>query len=367
MSAQLFYEAISRFEAACHVDVLPHGHRARRMHGHSYIVRARTPANAQAKRQAGVGLVELSNSLSASSEALNYSLLNETIDVPTDENLARWFRDKMDQPGLTIGIQSTTDAGADLLDSEQVHIWRRFRFEAAHMLPNVAPGHKCGRMHGHGFEVVIHVQQALANSDAMGLDFDLIENKWQVLHAQLHNKCLNDIAGLENPTSELLAAWIWKQLKPELSELSWISVYETKSSGCHHDGARFRIWKEQSFESAVRLLQPEDSRAAAQLSGHSFLVRLHLGCDLDDLLGWTVDYSDVKERFRSCYERMDHHCLNDIDTLAEASLENVLEWMRISLADSLPELDRIDLYETPGCGAVLCWGDEVPALPTKSL
>ena len=364
MKSQLFYEAISRFEAACQVDVLPEKHRARGLHGHSYIVRVRIPVLGENEQAANVALKALSEELDSHSALLDYSLLNDTIESPTDENIARWFRARLDLADATIGIQSTTDAGADLDSANEVHLWRRFRFEAAHMLPHVPAGHKCGRMHGHGFEVVIHVQQALQNDAAMGLDLDLIGERWQVLHEQLHNSCLNDIAGLENPTSEHIAAWIWRKLKPSLPEMSWISVYETKSSGCHHDGEHFRIWKEQSIESAV-MLHGEDG--TGKLSGHSYLVRLHLSCDLDEMLGWTVDFGEVKEKFRSCYELMDHHCLNDIESLENASLSGVLNWMREQLADTLPELDRIDLYENPGCGAVLCWGDEVPALPTKSL
>ncbi len=364
MSTQLFYEAISRFEAACHVDILPENHRARGLHGHSYIVRARTAAEQESGEPGEAKLDALRARLDVRSALLNYTLLNDSIAIPTDENIARWFREGLDLPDATIGIQSTTDAGADLDSANDVHIWRRFRFEAAHVLPNVPAGHKCGRMHGHGFEVVIHVQQPLPGSEAMGLDFDLIGERWRVLHEQLHNSCLNDIAGLENPTSEHIAAWIWQRLKPDLPELSWISVYETKSSGCHHDGEHFRIWKEQSFESAVRLA---DANGSMKLSGHSYLVRLHLSCDLDQMLGWTVDFGEVKEKFRQCYQLMDHHCLNDIATLHDANLGAVLEWMRQQLAGSLPELDRIDLYQQPGCGALLCWGEDVPALPTKSL
>src|SRR5262249_47681916 len=162
-------------------------------------------------------------------------------------NLARWVRTSLDLPGLdTVGIQSTRDEGADVDHRDHAHVWRRFRFEAAHRLPNVPPGHKCGRMHGHGFEVILHADQDLEGKD-LGVDFDRLDSCWLALQAQLDCSCMNDLPGLENPTSEMLANWIWQKIKTELPELSWVTVYETTTAGCHYDGVNYRIWKEQSF------------------------------------------------------------------------------------------------------------------------
>lgn len=368
MSEKLYYEAIARFEAALKVDILPEGHRSRGLHGHSFIARARALPSRNPGPYPATELAELSAQMQRCSELLNYSYLNDSIANPTDENLARWFKRELGRDEIvSIGIQSTTDSGADLADNDVAHIWRRFSFEAAHQLPNVPAGHKCGRMHGHGFEVVIHAEQTLSEDEAMGLDFDLIELKWQALHNQLNYKCLNEIAGLENPTSEHIAAWIWDRLKPELAELSWISIYETRSSGCHYDGRRFRIWKEKSFESALLMRSAPGNSPLHNLHGHSYLVRLHLNGELDEVMGWLVDYGEVKEKFRPTWEKIDHHRLDQIDGLDDISPASFLGWMKTELGESLPELDRIDLYETPGCGAVLCWGSEAPALPTKAL
>lgn len=107
------------------------------------------------------------------------------------------------------------------------------QFEAAHQLPNVPKGHQCGRMHGYGFEVILHADQDLGSHD-MGVDFDYPEKCWQPIQQQLHYACLNDIPGLENPTSEMIAGWIWKNVKPYLSELipqlDRIDLFETP--GC---------------------------------------------------------------------------------------------------------------------------------------
>jgi 6-pyruvoyltetrahydropterin/6-carboxytetrahydropterin synthase len=218
-------------------------------------------------------------------------------------------------------------------------------------------------MHGHGFEVILHANQALAGLD-MGLDFDQLGALWAPIRAELHHACLNDIPGLENPTSELLATWLWQRLKATLPALSWITVYETATAGCHYDGHHYRIWKEQRFESALRLTRAPDGDTRRRLHGHSYLARLHLSAPLDEVLGWTVDYGDVKALFKPVYDRLDHHDLNEVPGLADADPASLCLWMRETVADRLPQLDRIDLHQTPGCGAALCWGELGPALPS---
>ncbi|NEX15831.1 MAG: 6-pyruvoyl tetrahydropterin synthase [Halochromatium sp.] len=364
MSERLFHVAAAPFEAARRVAILPDGHPSRRLHGHSFLARIRAELPADWAPFPGGETDALTSALSRCIAALDYRDLNEQLPVPTDENLARWVRAGLEIPGIeSVGIQSTRHQGADLDDQEQAHVWRRFRFEAAHQLPNVPAGHQCGRMHGHGFEVILHANQALADRD-MGVDFDRLAALWAPLHEALHYRCLNDIPGLEIPTSEMLAAWLWRRIKPELPALSWVTVYETVTAGCHYNGFQYRIWKEQRFESALRLLKAPKGDPRRQLHGHSYLVRLHLSAPLDEVLGWTVDYGDVKEAFKPVYQQLDHHLLNDLPQLNAADPGSLVLWLREQVAPLLPALDRIDLLQTPGCGAVLCWGDQGPALPT---
>ena len=296
-------------------------------------------------------------------EGLDYRYLNEHLAVPTDENLARWIHQCVDAPGLAaVGVQSTRDQGADLDGEGHAHVWRRFRFEAAHRLPNVAEGHQCGRMHGHGFEVILHADQDLEGD--MGVDFARLEALWAPLHEELHLACLNDLPGLENPTSEVLASWLWERLKPQLPELSWVTVYETVTAGCHYDGADYRIWKELRFESALKLERAPLGDRRRRLHGHSYVLRLHLSAPLDQVLGWTVDYGDVKALFKPTYQALDHHTLNGLEGLGDADPGSLARWVRARVEPVLPRADRVDLYATPGCGAVLTWGELGPALPT---
>ena len=90
-----------------------------------------------------------------------------------------------------------------------------------------------------------------------------------------------------------------EQTKDGIAGTLWVSVYETATAGCHYDGNTYRIWKEQSFESALRLKRAPEGHVLQRLHGHSYLVRLHLTAPLDKVMGWTVDYGDVKENLQS--------------------------------------------------------------------
>ncbi len=363
MSEHLYTVATAPFEAARQVEILPAGHRARRLHGHSFLARVRAELPPDWAPFRGAETDALAERLRTAVASLDYAFLNDQLPVPTDENLARWIRARLAVPGVErLGIQSTRDQGADLDGREHAHIWRRFRFEAAHALPNVPAGHPCGRMHGHGFEVILHAEQCLDGQD-MGVDFDRLDECWIPLHTELHHARLNDIPGLDNPTSERLAAWLWQRLQPELPLLSWVTVYETATAGCHYDGRHYRIWKEQTFESALCLRRAPADDPRRRLHGHSYRIRLHLTAPLDEVLGWTVDYGDVKARFEPVYRELDHHRLDRLAGLEDAEPASLLAWIRAALADRLPQLDRIDLEQTPGCGALLYWGAEGPALP----
>ena len=117
-----------------------------------------------------------------------------------------------------------------------MEIFKEFRFEAAHRLPHVPPGHKCARLHGHSFVIAIHVQGEVGAESGWIMDFADIKKAFDPIHARLDHHYLNEIPGLDNPTSEVLARWIWRELKPNLPELSRIVVRETCTSGCVYQG-----------------------------------------------------------------------------------------------------------------------------------
>ncbi len=118
-----------------------------------------------------------------------------------------------------------------------MEIFKTFHLEAAHRLPRVPEGHKCARLHGHSFRVDIFVAGEPGEDTGWILDFADVKAAFKPLHDQLDHHYLNDIPGLENPTSEMLALWIWQRLKPDLPALSRIVIHETCTSGCSYSGA----------------------------------------------------------------------------------------------------------------------------------
>ncbi|MGA1741873.1 MAG: 6-carboxytetrahydropterin synthase QueD [Pseudohongiellaceae bacterium] len=116
-----------------------------------------------------------------------------------------------------------------------MEIYKEFSFEAAHSLPNVPAGHKCGRLHGHSYKVQVHIKGEPGEESGWLMDFSDVKKIVKPVIKELDHYYLNDIKGLENPTSENLARWIWDKLQP-LLPLSKIVVSETCTSGCIYQG-----------------------------------------------------------------------------------------------------------------------------------
>jgi 6-pyruvoyltetrahydropterin/6-carboxytetrahydropterin synthase len=114
---------------------------------------------------------------------------------------------------------------------------RSYRFEAAHFLPHVPPGHKCARMHGHSYLIEIAIEGEVDAALGWVMDFAEIDEHAGPLVRQLDHQVLNELEGLANPTSELLAAWWWHKLAPRLPGLVEVVVSETPTSRCIYRGA----------------------------------------------------------------------------------------------------------------------------------
>ena len=115
-------------------------------------------------------------------------------------------------------------------------IFRIFTIEAAHRPPQVPAGHKCARVHGHSFRIELHVSGEVDARSGWVMDFADVKAAFQPTFERLDHHYLNEVAGLENPTSENLSRWIWNELKPVLPQLSKIVVHETCTSGCVYQG-----------------------------------------------------------------------------------------------------------------------------------
>lgn len=115
-------------------------------------------------------------------------------------------------------------------------VFRVFQIEAAHWLPHVPEGHKCARLHGHSFRIEVHVSGEPGADSGWVMDFADLKAAFQPLFEQLDHRCLNDVDGLDNPTSEHLARWVWARLRADLPGLSKVVVQETCNAGCVYRG-----------------------------------------------------------------------------------------------------------------------------------
>ena len=120
--------------------------------------------------------------------------------------------------------------------SNRTEIVKEVTFEAAHRLPNVPAGHKCARLHGHSFRVAIHVEGDVGEETGWVTDYHALTDAFEPLRAELDHHYLNEVEGLDNPTSENIARWIWTRLSPRLEGLSQITVHETCTSRCTFRG-----------------------------------------------------------------------------------------------------------------------------------
>lgn len=118
-----------------------------------------------------------------------------------------------------------------------MEIFRVFTVEAAHRLPLVPAGHKCARLHGHSFRIEVHVGGPVDPATGWVMDFADLKQAFAPTFERLDHHYLNDIEGLENPTSENLARWVWEQVKPVVPGLTRIVIHETCTSGCSYSGS----------------------------------------------------------------------------------------------------------------------------------
>jgi 6-pyruvoyltetrahydropterin/6-carboxytetrahydropterin synthase len=117
-----------------------------------------------------------------------------------------------------------------------VELKKEYRFEAAHRLPCVPPGHKCARLHGHSYRIELHVRGRVDPSTGWLVDFAVLDEAWLTLHHRLDHRTLNDVEGLENSTCEVLAGYVWREVKPRVPQLSGVTVWETTDASCTYRG-----------------------------------------------------------------------------------------------------------------------------------
>jgi len=118
----------------------------------------------------------------------------------------------------------------------KIELRKTFQFEAAHLLPHPPKSHKCRRLHGHSFTTEVAVAGEVDPKLGWLMDYADISAAFQPIWEELDHRYLNEIPGLENPTSENLAVWIWQKLKPQLPMLIEVAVAETCTARCVYRG-----------------------------------------------------------------------------------------------------------------------------------
>jgi 6-pyruvoyltetrahydropterin/6-carboxytetrahydropterin synthase len=332
-----FLLATAAFEAARRVPGADDP-RLARPHGHSFQALARADIT-------HTDSATLEAALAAAIAPLDYAQINDTLAEADDLGIARYLADSIASP-VSLRLQSSPSRGA-LVDNGRAWVCLDTAFDAAHQLPQVPAGHKCGRLHGHRFGVrlVAEAESGCSHAD--------LARAWQPFYDCLNHHYLNTIAGLENPTSEVLALWLFERIKQTLPALAWVEVRETHSAGSQYDGQRFNIWKEQRFESAV----PFGSDGS--YTGHSYLIRLMLTGSIDKTMGWVLDFGDVKDRFKPVYRQLDHNPLDRLSGIRNGLNTSVAEWVHARLSPLVPELSRIDLYESGERGVSLTFDHDM--------
>jgi 6-pyruvoyltetrahydropterin/6-carboxytetrahydropterin synthase len=119
-----------------------------------------------------------------------------------------------------------------------VELKKEYRFEAAHFLPKVPPGHKCARVHGHSYRIELALTGKVDPATGWLVDFADIDDAWAELHGRLDHRMLNDVPGLENSTCENLAAYLFTAMRAKIDQISAVTVWETPDASCTYRGPR---------------------------------------------------------------------------------------------------------------------------------
>lgn len=218
-----------------------------------------------------------------------------------------------------------------------------FSISAAHFLPRVPKEHKCRRLHGHRFRVRLERE---IDSDSMTLaSLPQFQNSMRELLKPYQKSLLNNLKGLENPTAELLAHSIYVRAREIDMPLESVEVWETSFSGCAYTGdLHYKAFKDFEVECAIE--------KNGSYEGRSLLLRLGVESELDQSMGWTMDFARIKELFRPLYQRLDHRCLSDIEGFDLAELDALGEWIIQESSKELP-LSFVRIEEEPGKGALV--------------
>lgn len=226
---------MARFSAAHMVPTSP-SEAARRLHGHDWNVEVMLRGRMDEKTGWLIDFGQIADALAPVLDRLDHHCLNdiEGIEIPDNPSVERWIFDRLKDSlpmlsGIRLSIRGDLRfAPRHLIEDARLDLPRRvgFSIESAHSLPHSGEGHKCKRIHGHSFRVEV----------GSGSDVSRLEQHCRKIYDLLDHRYLNEIEGLENPTSENLAAWIWEALQGDVPDLSVVIVRESENCACIYRG-----------------------------------------------------------------------------------------------------------------------------------
>ena len=321
-------------------------------HGQNFVLYA-----VQTEPVERVSELSLSQNLARVQEHLDFANLNEFFEVeslPLAE-LTELIRKRFDLVGSDLALIPHPRSLLWSYESSGYLMMQRTRLESAHRLPKVGEDHKCYKLHGHGFEIdlyfTVNSSECLGSQQINGASWWLVEN--------LHHKYLNEIEGLENPTSEILSSWIFERLGSHCENLKAVRVWETESSGSLYLNDELHYsFKSFDMQSALQ-------EAPHGIFGHSYKVGVVLGMPLDHEMGWTIDFARIKEQFEPLRKRLDHQDLSSIEGENLSNDQDLVRWIYFQSKDLIPGLKGIELRSMPGFG--VRFGELSPVSPWSFL
>jgi 6-pyruvoyltetrahydropterin/6-carboxytetrahydropterin synthase len=351
------FVASSGFEAARHVDILPDGHRSKQKHGHSFLATIQCSMPSEIAPYPGGELEVMQSRLGMQIAKLDYSDLNVAIDTPTDENLARWVNAHCYVPSTQkIGIQSTSDSGVEIEIHGKAHVWRRYVFHSIRHLNNLPEGHVCGIEHCHSFVLIVHVDQQLGERDIC-VDYDFIDECWEQVLKKLSFINLNTLPNLGDPSTENLASWIWNELRIVVRDVSRVTIYESPRCGVTFDGLKFHVWNESSFNCGV-LKRDTHSKSQSNFvtALQSFLVRIYVSQLVGQETSLNVAAGGARDCLHATLALIDSMVVTHLSDIPDTSTKSIALWIHNKIAEKIPNIDRVELFEIRGCGVVVSSG-----------
>ena len=356
MTLKTAYVASATFEGARSVAILPDGHRSRRLHGHSFLASIQCLMPSGIAPYPGSEVDVMRSRLETQLKKIDYSQLNDFVPVPTDENLARWVNSHCYVPSTQlIGVQSTADGGVEIDVRGHAHVWRRYAFNSVRRLEGLPLGHVCGREHSHQFEVIIHADHQIGDGD-ISIDYDYLGSCWAPVEQELNLANLNLLSDLNDPSSEWLSSWIWNKLKGKVVDLSRVTIYESPSCGVSFNGVVYHVWNEISFNCGIHKQSLDPTKAGPHLHLQPFLARLYFTLDAEHLNSLSVANGGAKEKVSSVFQKIDNKLAMDLEGIELGTPKGVAVWIFNSLELELPQIERVELFESRGCGVIVSSG-----------